>query len=291
MSTRRYEKWPLIKEHRGWFGGVVDRFRTRSRRVRAEMFLDMFELSASTRVLDLGGGNGTHIHAVLEGSPVAPANTYIADIDAAAMKDGADRYGYTPVVISETGRLPFSDGFFDIVFCSSVIEHVTVPKETIWSLTSGSRFRSIARQRQRAFAEEIRRMGNGYFVQVPYRWFPIETHTWLPFFSYLPRCAQIPLMRATYRFWIKKSIPDFHLPSELEMRNYFPDARILREKLFGVTKALIAYKQTNSMPFSNVASPLTASRGYAAPSARTRSWSRFRASGAGFSPPVVPGGW
>jgi hypothetical protein len=27
------------------------------------------------------------------------------------------------------------------------------------------------------------------------------------------------------------------------MRNYFPDARILREKAFGMTKSLIAYRR------------------------------------------------
>lgn len=207
------------------------------------MFLKMFELSGSTRVLDLGGGDGAHIHAVLAGSPVESANTYVADIDERALNDSAARYGFTTVVISETGRLPFPDGFFDIVFCSSVIEHVTVPKEMMWNLTSGSRFRSIARQHQHEFAEEIRRVGKGYFVQVPYRWFPIETHSWLPFFSYLPRRVQIPLLRLTDRFWIKPTIPDFHLPSEPEMRSYFPDARILRERTFGMTKSLIAYRR------------------------------------------------
>lgn len=243
MGTRRFEAWPQIKEHRGLLGGVVDRFRTRSRRARAEMFLRIFDLSASTRVLDLGGGDGSHMHAVLEGSPVAPANTYVADIETAAVEDAAACYGFTPVVIAETGRLPFSDGFFDIVFCSSVLEHVTVPKELMWNLTSGSRFRSIARRRQREFSEEIRRIGRGYFVQVPYRWYPIETHSWLPCFGYLPRPAQILLLRLTNRFWIKQTIPDFHLPSEAEMRSYFPDARILREKAFGMTKSLIAYRR------------------------------------------------
>jgi SAM-dependent methyltransferase len=194
-------------------------------------------------VLDLGGGDGTHIHALLEGSPVESTNTYVADIDADAVSDGAARHGFTPVVIPETGRLPFSERFFDIVFCSSVLEHVTVPKEMMWNLTSGSRFRSIARQRQREFSEEIRRIGKGYFVQVPCRWYPIETHSWLPWFSYLPRPTQISLLRVTNRFWIKQTIPDFHLPSEAEMRSYFPDARILREKAFGMTKSLIAYRR------------------------------------------------
>jgi SAM-dependent methyltransferase len=202
----------------------------------------MFALSSSSRVLDLGGGNGDHIHAVLAGSPVKPANTYVADIEEGAVNAAAARYRFIPVVIAETGRLPFADGFFDIVFCSSVIEHVTVPKDMMWTLTSGSRFRSMARRRQREFAAEIWRVGKGYFVQVPYRWFPIESHSLLPFFSYLPRRAQIPLLRVTNRFWIKATSPDFHLPSETELTSYFPQARILRERVFGLTKSLVAYK-------------------------------------------------
>lgn len=59
---------------------------------------------------------------------------------------------------------------------------------------------SIARQRQREFSEEIRRIGKGYFVQVPYRWYPIETHSWLPCFSYLPRPTQISLLHLTNGF-------------------------------------------------------------------------------------------
>jgi len=236
-------RWSEDAGHRGLLGGLVARIRTRSRHARAETFLKLFELSSSTRVLDLGAGNGTHIHAVLEGSPVRPANTYIADIDEEAVNAGAARYHFTSVLIMEAGRLPFSDRFFDIVFCSSVIEHVTVPKEIMWNLTSGSRFRSMARLRQHQFAAEIRRVGKGYFVQVPYRWFPIESHTWLPFFSYLPRRTQISLLGFTNQFWIKATIPDFHLPSEPEMRSYFPDARILRERTFGMTKSLIAYRR------------------------------------------------
>lgn len=242
METKRYETWPLIRENRGVLGGAVDRIRTRSRRVRAEMFSGVFELSDSTRLLDLGGGDGAHIHAVLEGSPVKPANTYVADIEEAAVAAAATTYGFNPVLIRETGRLPFADGFFDIVFCSSVIEHVTVPKDTMWALASGSRFRRLARHRQREFADEIRRIGKGYFVQVPHRGFPIETHSWLPFFACLPRSTQIALLKVTNRFWIKATIPDFYLPSEAEMRDYFPDARILREKALGMTKSLIACK-------------------------------------------------
>jgi len=208
------------------------------------MFLDNFDLTPETRVLDLGGWNGTHIHAILGDSSIFPANIYVADIDEQAVNEAATRYGFTPVVIPEEGRLPFPDKFFDIVFCSSVIEHVTVPKEEVWTLVSGSRFRDAAQRHQNEFADEIRRLGKGYFVQAPYRWFPIETHSWLPFVSYVPRRLQVPLIRFTNRFWMKKTSPDFYLPTMRDMKRYFPDASILKENALGMTKSLIAYRRS-----------------------------------------------
>lgn len=219
---------------------VLARFRARSRQRRARMFLSNFDLTPETRILDLGGWNGAHIHAVLENSSVLPTNIYVADINETAVNEAAMHYGFVPIVIPEAGRLPFSDKFFDIVFCSSVIEHVTVPKEIVWTLVSGRDFRDAAQHRQREFADEIRRLGKGYFVQVPYRWFPIETHSWLPFVSYLPRRFQVPLLRFTNRFWIKQTMPDFYLPTMGDMKRYFPDASILKERVLGVTKSLIA---------------------------------------------------
>jgi SAM-dependent methyltransferase len=192
--------------------------------------------------LDLGGWDGAHIHAVLQNSPVQPHNVYVADINQHAVSQASARFGFIPVVLPEGGRLPFADAFFDLVFCSSVIEHVTVPKEMVWSMVSGTDFREIARRRQGEFASEIRRLGKGYFVQAPYRWWPIETHSWLPFFNYLPRRLQVPLLRVTNRFWIKQTRPDFHLPNEQEMKQYFPDAVMCRERVLGITKSLICYR-------------------------------------------------
>lgn len=219
---------------------ILARFRIRSRQRRARMFLDNFKLSPETRILDLGGWNGSHIHAILEDSSISPSNVYVADIDERAVNEAAERFGFVPVVIPEIGRIPFPDKFFDIVFCSSVIEHVTIPKEDVWTLVSGRRFRDAAKQHQSEFANEIRRLGKGYFVQAPHRWFPFETHSWLPFVSYLPRRLQVPLFRFTNRFWIKKTIPDWYLPIMKDMKYYFPDASILEERIFGVTKSLIA---------------------------------------------------
>jgi len=155
----------------------------------------------------------------------------VADIDQAVLTAATGRYGFATALIPESGRLPFDDRAFDIVFCSSVIEHVTVAKSEVWDVTDGRAFAKVARRRQAEFAAELTRIGDRYFVQAPYRWFPLEPHTWLPFFSYLPRPAQIRVMRWSNRFWIKQTTPSFHLPTTSEFRRLFPEAEIKAERI------------------------------------------------------------
>src|SRR6185369_449900 len=104
---------------------------------------------------------------------------------------------------------------------------------------SGARFARRSRPQQRAFAQELARVGRGYFVQVPNRWFPVETHSWLPFLSYLPRSWQCCTIALSNRVWIKKTDPDFYLPTAAQMREYFPAGELAREKVCGITKSLI----------------------------------------------------
>lgn len=217
-------------------------FRERSRHRRVELFRRFFKVNESTRLLDLGGWNGVHINAVVHGLPIPPSNVHVADISAQAVDQARVRFGFTPVVLPESGPLPFDSGAFDIVFCSSVLEHVTIPKTEIWHVSDAVAFNQRARAHQRAFAAEIARVGHGYFVQVPYRGFPVETHTWLPLFAQLPRPWQIALMRQTNRFWIKKTSPDFYLPTKDELAGYFPGALVELERSGGFVKSLIAIK-------------------------------------------------
>ena len=214
----------------------------RARERRAATFRQSFSLTPSTRILDLGSETGANIHAVLRGTDVRPENVHVADIDHAAIELGCQRYGFVPVAIDETGRLPFPDGYFDVVYCSSVIEHVTVPKARVWELRSGVQFRREARERQRAFADEVRRLGRQYFVQTPYRHFLIESHSWLPFVAWLPRRALVPLLGLTNRFWVKRTSPDWYLLDRAEMASLFGDARIVSERFFLMTKSLIAVR-------------------------------------------------
>jgi SAM-dependent methyltransferase len=233
---------PLLElDEGGALRHLIHRLRTASRLRRAALFRAHFELGARTRILDLGGSSGAHVHALLAGTPVQPANVCVADVDHAAVREAA-RFGYLPVALEEGRPLPFDDGSFDVVLCSSVLEHVTIPPQEIWQERSGARFGRRARDHQRGFARELQRVGRGYFVQVPNRWFPVETHSWLPFLSYLPRAWQCRVIALSNRVWIKKTVPDFYLPTAAQMREYFPAARLTRERFCGLTKSLIAVK-------------------------------------------------
>jgi SAM-dependent methyltransferase len=147
-----------------------------------------------------------------------------------------------PVLVSESGPLPFPDQFFDVVFCSSVIEHVTLPKNRVWKEYSTARFRDESLKRQKEFAAEIERLGKQYFVQTPYRHFPIEAHSWLPFVAWLPRWLLLPVLRLAHFVWVTKPVPDWYLLDRRELRGLFGEAKIVDEKFFGLTKSIMAVK-------------------------------------------------
>jgi SAM-dependent methyltransferase len=92
--------------------------------------------------------------------------------------DLAERPDYPgPFVQADASAgLPFADREFDLVYCSSVIEHVPPARRV-------------------AFAAEIRRVGRGWFVQTPARSFPIEPHALLPFAHWLPVGLRRPYWR------------------------------------------------------------------------------------------------
>jgi len=222
----------------------VNEFSRQAREKRADIFRNTFCLREDTKILDLGSESGSNVNALLKGTPVQNKNVYIADIEPETVYKGSKEYGFNPVVISESEALPFDDDFFDIVYCSSVIEHVTIPKEKVWDLNSDRQFRTESLARQKEFANEIRRLGKQYFVQTPYKYFPIESHSWLPFVAWFPRRFLIPVLRFTNHFWIKKTSPDWNLLNKSEMRELFYDADIIDEKKLGLTKSLMAIRAT-----------------------------------------------
>ncbi len=193
----------------------------RSRRLRR--FASIFGVDPETTVLDLGGAE--YYWPWLAATPrVTVANVSKRDL---RPKDLA--------WIQADGRqLPFRDGTFDVVYCNSVLEHL--PDEA-------------SRQ---ALAREVARVGAGYCVQTPNRWFPVEAHTLTPGFHFLPRRWQLRLARNfTVWGWLQRPskaeargfIENIHLLSAKDLKQLFPDAQIERERFLGLTKSVIAVRQ------------------------------------------------
>ena len=197
----------------------------RFRRRRMRRFERFFSLTSATRVLDVGG-----TPANWEFTTVRPRLTILNTPRAkeAAPPDVA-------WVSGDGRRLPFPDRTFDIVFSNSVIEHVG----------------DLAAQR--AFAEEIARVGIHFWVQTPNRRFPLELHLLTPFVHHLPRSWQrclIPRFNVWQLlarpkpderdYYISHFLNEVRLLDATTLRHLFPGAHLLRERFLGLTKALIA---------------------------------------------------
>ncbi len=209
---------------------IIRNLSTRARAKRSTIFWKYLNPCEEDRILDLGSGDGSYMASVVP----FRNNVYIADISKVKLERGNKKYGFKVLLLSEEDCLPVPDKFFDIVFCSSVIEHVTVDKNKIWKMQNSDTFSKLAYERQKIFAKEINRVGKKYYVQTPNKYFIMETHTWLPFVSLFSRKLLIKTIIFLNTFWPKKTTPDWYLLSKKQMRELFPDATIVTEKFLGM---------------------------------------------------------
>lgn len=207
---------------------------------RANLFFQLMRPAPGATILDLGGSDGEFMRRVRARVDV---NITVADIDAAGLAR-ARASGFHTVQLTEGDALPFSDKQFDIVFCNSVIEHVTLPKAECSSpAITNEQWVARSVKSQAAFGAEVSRIGRGYFVQTPHRRFPIEAHTWLPFVGWMSHSATVKVVRVSDRVWVKHcGYVDWNLLDEDALKTLLPDSRIHIERLWGLPKSLIAYR-------------------------------------------------
>ncbi len=155
----------------------------------------------------------------------------------------AAKKGFNIIELDESGRIPIEKNQFDIIFSNSVLEHVTVDKKDIYKYKTNKDFYKAAFKRQKLFADEIRAKSDKYYVQTPYKYFPIESHSWLPFFIVMvPRSIQKAIINLSNKYWVKRTDLDWNLLTYKQMQALFPDAKIVKEKSFFLVKSLIAIK-------------------------------------------------
>ena len=91
--------------------------------------LDALGLRDGERVLDLGCGEGRHVHALRCRGGVDVVGADLAHDRVAAARDGlatlsVPQAGSADFLVADALRLPFGDRSFDHVVCSEVLEHL-----------------------------------------------------------------------------------------------------------------------------------------------------------------------
>jgi SAM-dependent methyltransferase len=177
----------------------------RARVRRHARFFTLTALQDGARVLDVGCGE-------------IGLRAFEDDLEITGL-DLAERPDYPgPFVCADAADgLPFADEEFDLVYCSSVIEHVPPA-------------------RRAAFAREIRRVGRGWFVQTPAWSFPIEPHSLLPAAHWLP----VPLRRRYWRLGAARDWEEISLLRRGEIEELFGPA--LAERVGPLVKSWVCVR-------------------------------------------------
>ncbi len=202
-------------------------FQPKFRQKRFQLFLEMFKPDARTRILDVGG-------TVYDWAACGPLASQVTVVNIAQADLPPKTHSCFAYVMADGCNLPFRDQSFDIVYSNSVIEHLGSYED------------------QARFAREVLRVGRGVFVETPNRWFPVEPHFVTMFFHYLPKRLQrffLPHFSFRAIFRSGDNVKPAQLFSQLRLLSFkevtllFPGCMIYRERLFGLTKSLIAIRQ------------------------------------------------
>ena len=197
--------------------------RRREQRARwlAETFPDLAQMS----VIDLGGRVDTWRNA-----PVRPKRVHVVNLE----PPPAEIPDWAEVNHGDACALPerIASRRYDLVFSNSVIEHVG------------------GHDRRQAFADAVHQMADAYWVQTPYRYFPVEPHWIAPGAQFMPVGTRAEMARRwplSHRRGLSREdalrvVLRVELLDRTQMRYYFPDSVMRAEKLFGIPKSLIAYR-------------------------------------------------
>lgn len=188
-------------------------------------FNSLFDIDNETKILDIGGT--TFNWQWVRGYP---------EIDLLNLIDQSQSPTYGKPILFLVGdglNLKCDDNAYDIVYSNSVIEHLGTYEN------------------QEVFAKEIKRVGNGLFIQTPAYEFFLEPHYWTPFIHWLPVSVQKKLLRnftvwglvtRSPESWIDKILSEIRLLNKKEFHDLFADCTIIEEKFLFFTKSYIAYR-------------------------------------------------
>lgn len=205
----------------------------RARAKRWNLIAQSFPNIAEQTVLDLGGTVSSWLTA-----PIRPKRVTVLNLfePGETTEDWIDPVtGDACDAVAELDRAGAGDQF-DIVYSNAVLEHV------------GGHANRVR------FADAVHALAPRHWVQTPYRFFPLEPHWLFPGMQFLPVSARAHVAR----HWplahtqspdmadARSSVLWTELISLTEMKSYFPQSRIVHERVGGLTKSLIAIADDRS---------------------------------------------
>jgi len=217
MTISRGLRQRLVDEGDGHSLGA--RLRNRRWRFLNETFGQLAEMT----VLDLGGTARSWESAPIQPKELVLLNTTL-DSSSSTQAVLGDACDPPPEITART---------FDLVYSNSVIEHVG------------------GHARMEQFAANARALASHYWIQTPYRYFPIEPHFLFPGLQFLPLSLRTLILK---RWPLGHSTPapddetaaslalGVELLSRTHMESYFPDGEVHFERVLGMPKSLIAVR-------------------------------------------------
>lgn len=201
------------------------RFRAKRLATFETLFFETFGNQREIRILDVGGTDYFWKNSRVPNHPGVTITLLNLHLEQSSHPNIQACQG------DATDMKNFENTSFDLVFSNSVIEH-------LYTLES-----------QRKMADEIQRVGKHYFIQTPYKYFPIEAHYALPFAQFLPKSLLFFILTKTrlsrLKHWEPKAaqqyLDEIRLLDKIEMSGLFPKSKILEEKAWGMTKSLTAH--------------------------------------------------
>jgi hypothetical protein len=213
------------KSIRNRFVDSPDSLGARRRARRWTWLVETFPNLDKISVIDLGGSVDSWLRA-----PVRPRHVHVVNLE----DQPTDLPEWAEVDHADACALPerIATRRYDLAFSNSVIEHVG------------------GHERRIRFADAVRTLADAYWVQTPYRYFPVEPHWVAPGMQFLPLAVRgrmahsWPLVhsRAANRQDALSTAMWVELLDRTQMRFYFPDATLRAERLLGLTKSLIAIR-------------------------------------------------
>lgn len=205
---------------------IFDSLSWKSRALKMRLLRARIPLHASMRVLDVGGEVGSLRHQLMRAFPRGTDIT-VVNIDRGHLDRVREECPQIRTVCADARKLPFEDDAFDLVYSNAVIEHVGGASD------------------QRAMAREIMRVGRGWFVSTPNRWFPFEFHMRLPLVSWLAPRGRAAVGRVISWNHVKQRYTSgltypLRLLAAGDLRALFPGSRVLRCRVTFWPETLVA---------------------------------------------------